>query len=263
MNQKPQIRYLICSSSRVGSNLLFSLLENAGVARPGPHERIRIRIREIREANWNETDLKGFIEGVFRSRSTSLGVSGFKIHWNQLEDLVRAVNKTDKYKGMSVWQAKPFFPSDLKYIHLARADKVRQAVSRLKARQTNLWDLRKEDKRAFPENPVLDLERLDRLVVQSKREDRNWKKFFKKNRISPLELKYEEITGDYRGTVTGILKYLGAPVPDDLTIETDTIKMSDGLSEEWVRKYRERAMRKKISLYCKRMVIKIKEGLAS
>ncbi len=240
--QEDAIRYVICSMPRSGGSLLFSLLKNTGIAGRGCGEEFEQRRIDRMDLDWNKKDLGKFIKEILDSGGTPNGVSGFKLHWPHLENLVSAVHRVKRYRGVSVWNATSYFPR-MKYIYLVRNDKVRQAVSAIKVSQTGLWRLKKGQEKTSLRVPSFHFWRIFSAVAEFRRQERAWEKFFLKNGISPLKIEYEEYTEDYRSTVVRILDYLGVPPPEQLVIETDLVKQSDSLSEEWVEQYYKRMAR--------------------
>jgi LPS sulfotransferase NodH len=62
-----------------------------------------------------------------------------------------------------------------------------------------------------------------------------------------MEVVYEELVEDYRGTVRGLLDGIGIPVPENFAVaEPKMRRQADELSEEWVRLYDERAAAKTV-----------------
>ena len=130
------------------------------------------------------------------------------------------------------------FPS-LKYIHVTRQDKVRQAISLWKAIQTRQWRL---DVGARVTGqfrvPVFDFEAINHLRSQLTAEDLAWASFFRTTGIQPLVLRYEEFGSDPADALAKTAELLGLPDELRTSIEPLTIiKQSDGQSDEWVDQY--------------------------
>ncbi|GEM_PF-2447979 len=245
------IQYLICTTPRAGSNLLFSLLENAGIASRGPAEKMnQRRVNDVEaKRGWNETDLSEFIKEIFDSSVTSSGVAGFKVHRRQIEHLVGILNNTNRYRGLSAWNIKSYFPSSLKYIYLVRKDRVSQAVSYVRATQTGIWEIRKGEGKKISGALYFDFERIFDAIIQFQKWEKGWEEFFRKNNIIPLKIEYEELIKDHRGTLVRILEYLGVSVPEPLVVEVGLEQQSDLLSEEWARRYHGIRSRRRIFFY--------------
>jgi LPS sulfotransferase NodH len=60
--------------------------------------------------------------------------------------------------------------------------------------------------------------------------------------MEPMEVVYEELVEDYRGTVLWLLEGIGIPTPENFFVaEPKMRRQADDLSEEWVRLYDEGA----------------------
>ena len=65
--------------------------------------------------------------------------------------------------------------------------------------------------------------------------------------MEPMEVVYEELVEDYRGTVLWLLDGIGISVPENFAVaEPRMRRQADELSEEWVRLYDERAAAKTV-----------------
>jgi len=247
-NPKQKINYLICATPRSGSSLLCNLMANTGIVGKNNSERISTDL--IKSTDWNKVDLKEFFKKIFGSTSTPNGVSGFKIQGHQIKNLVKELNKTHRYRKVSVNNIIKFFPKNLKYIWLSRKDKVRQAISLSKVWKSGILFINKKKKRRPPIDIAFDSGSIMGAVEKIREEEVIWRNFFEKNKIEPLKLEYEEVTRDFRGTLIKILNYFEVPVPKSLIVKTYLLKQSDELSEKWIERYYKTSYYKKIpSLY--------------
>jgi LPS sulfotransferase NodH len=56
--------------------------------------------------------------------------------------------------------------------------------------------------------------------------------------VEPLKVVYEDLVGDYEGTVLRLLDGIGVDVPEGFTAQAPGMKrQADELSEEWVNLY--------------------------
>ncbi len=83
----------------------------------------------------------------------------------------------------------------LRYLHLTRLDKVAQAVSLVKARQSGLWhrhaDGSEKERVASEGEPVYDPAAIGAEVASLTRADRAWSAWFAQEQIEPLRVIYE------------------------------------------------------------------------
>jgi len=143
---------------------------------------------------------------------------------------------------------------------VVRANKVRQAVSLWKAVQTATW--RQEDARrerseiaTVPEDSdvpsyktVLDEHRpalrfhygaISHLLDQILREEARWDAFFEHTRIKPVLVLYENFAADYETSLLNVLERLGLSAPDGFKPEPRLKRQSDGVNDDWARRYSE------------------------
>ena len=65
--------------------------------------------------------------------------------------------------------------------------------------------------------------------------------------MEPMEVVYEELVEDYRGTVLWLLDSIGIFIPENFGVAEPRMRQqADELSEEWVRLYNERAAAKTV-----------------
>lgn len=128
------------------------------------------------------------------------------------------------------------------YIHLAREDKLAQAVSMVKAQQTGLWHIAPDgaelERLAPPSEPAYDFERISGTLAQLEQYDAAWLRWFEAQGIEPLRIAYESLSADPAGAVASICTALGIPVPGPESLAPGVAKMADATSLEWMRRYR-------------------------
>jgi LPS sulfotransferase NodH len=137
------------------------------------------------------------------------------------------------------------FP-ELRYIFLTRRDKVRQAVSYHRAISTGVWwsfRLNTSDhgaSRALANFSQSDFEQIDYWVKELTNFESSWRRHFENVRVQPLEVAYEDFVESFESTVLDVLRYLGLPASEGMTIAPPRLqKQADATSEHWVRLYME------------------------
>ena len=100
----------------------------------------------------------------------------------------------------------------LRVIYIDRADKVEQAVSLYRAKLTSVWH-RDVSENAEPvprcELSDYDFSRIDQDYTNLKLEAANWEKFFKKVRINPERVEYEEFADNPRSVLARLVDFVG------------------------------------------------------
>ncbi|MBV9269091.1 MAG: sulfotransferase, partial [Acidobacteriaceae bacterium] len=211
--------YAVCSIERTGSYLLCDGLTLTGIAgQPReyfhPHHLARI---------FAEPSLSGFrayMARIVAEGTTPNGVFGFKIHWSHFENLLCRLHRFVEFKpksGPEVLQT--LFPN-LRYIRLTRRDKVKQAISFSKARQTDVWwQMRmwvRANRRAPAAAPAYNFDALEQIIRQIELHEKNWARFLHDAGVTPLDVVYEDLVSNYDDTIRRTLEYLDVPVPDHI-----------------------------------------------
>jgi LPS sulfotransferase NodH len=127
------------------------------------------------------------------------------------------------------------------YIHLTRADKVAQAVSLVKAKQSGLWHMAPDgteiERLSAPQNPHYDFDQIHKEVSALRAQDAGWNDWFGHQEISPMRVDYEALAADPTKALIDICKALGVEAPEVRSIRPALAKLSDKLSLEWIRRY--------------------------
>jgi LPS sulfotransferase NodH len=162
------------------------------------------------------------------------GSFGLKLHWDQLEPFLGLLRGLRGAPGGDAELIAAVFPQP-HYVRLRRADAVAQAVSWWKARTSGAWLGGREATR----EPVFDFEGIDERVRRTREQDAAWDGWLAANGVEALQLTYEQVAADPAGCARRTLRFLGVEVPDDLAVTPQTLRQSDGVNEDWIRRYRE------------------------
>lgn len=233
--------YLLCTTPRTGSSLLCSLLASTAVAgmRHAPiigHEYLLELVGPASQGiDWEALDLAEWLRGAFRRTRSPNGVAGFKLMWEEVKRVARAMEQTTRYSGVAPFGLPRFLPEDTKYLWLIRRDRVRQAVSLTKAIQTQCWDAPAQDR--FTGFCVFDYVGTERRLRMLETHHQRWREFFARNRIEPLEIVYEDLVSDRDGTVRRVLDYLEVSTTTLPAHDDYFERQSDAVNESWVREF--------------------------
>jgi LPS sulfotransferase NodH len=196
------VNYIICSTQRSGSTLLADTLELAGVGRPGEFFQMTGKAVDDMLASARNSAANGYL--------------GVKMHYYQLvaHDLDRSLPS--------------LFP-DARYIGLTRRNVLRQAISLVRARQTDAWTSLRQAVR----EPIFDWQAIDACVREIVMEVEGWERFYRLHAIRPLRVLYEELEEDFVGTFKRVLAFLGM---DARVVPPRLKRQADAITEEWVRR---------------------------
>jgi LPS sulfotransferase NodH len=124
----------------------------------------------------------------------------------------------------------------LRFVHIIRRHKLRQALSTARALQTGLWKV--QDGKTALREPQFDPELIEQSLREAERLEKIWHTFFQRIGIAPFRVEYEELCRDYEGTIRGVLDFLKISLPRGARIGPPvTIRQSDEISRIWEERF--------------------------
>jgi trehalose 2-sulfotransferase len=219
---EPKVSYMICSVPRSGSSLLCEMLANtlhAGM----PAEYFRPDRIETFERRWGVEGFDEYRRALLERKTSPNGVFGLKVHWAQYATTVEDRDPTS------------LFPN-LRFVYIRRADRVRQAISWVRAFQTGSWSTL-----VGPETPpeaVFDRDDIERKIARLRRDEEGWEDLFRRHGISPYRMTYEDLAESPEGAAHRVLSLLGVELPAGFDFDPPLMeRQSDELSEKWAARY--------------------------
>jgi LPS sulfotransferase NodH len=236
--------YLICATPRTGSSLLCGLLESTGVA-GRPQSYFRQPDEQSWAARWGIVrSLDGafsyadYLQAALAAGRTENGVFAARIMWGTMGEVVG--------KLATVHPGPVEADDDLlnrafghtRLVHLRRGDVLAQAVSWLRAEQTNVWFDTEQDEHREPEHePHFDFDRIRELVHLIEEHNAAWQAWFASVGIWPHLVLYEELDADPVGVTRGVLDFLGLELPAGREIIAQHRRLADDLNAQWIERY--------------------------
>lgn len=227
--------YLIAATPRTGSWLLCDcLLQTGRAGRPAEYG------TEQDEATWRTVygcaSHAAYLARLPELLATPNGVRGLKAMPWQFEALVADAGR---HTGLGRDPARTLraFLGDFVVIRLHREDRIRQAVSWVRAQRTARWF------RLAGSAPVAggegdycraDIERALALVDDM---ERSWAASLRTLPVEVLRLSYEELDRDLLAALGGVAAFLHLAGPLG-EIRPRLRRLSDGVSDEWTRRAR-------------------------
>jgi trehalose 2-sulfotransferase len=202
---------------------------------------------------WSRAAYDRYLDWAKEAGTTPNGVFGAKLMWGYFGDFVSLLRNVPAYSSLSLAELLPEVFPDLRFVRVIRANKVRQAVSLWKAVQTATW--RQEDASSgggvsdsgdAPYKSFLADHRpqlrfhfaaIEHLLNQVLIEEAHWDAFFEHAQIKPTLVLYENFAADYEHATLNVCERLGIELPDDLEIEPRMKSQSDGINDDWTRRY--------------------------
>jgi len=244
---RPFVSYVICTSPRSGSTLLCSLLDRTGVAGcPDSHFHAPSLDRWLAEYGFEadrfacEGDAMRAVVSAARQRGTGdTGIFGLRLQQASFGYFMERLRGIFPDCSSDVTRIEAAFGRTL-FIHLCRRNKVEQAVSLVKARQTGLWhkapDGTELERLSPPKAPVYDHAEIARQVSGLSAMDAAWEAWFDAENVAPLRLSYDDLATDHRAALSRVLTALGVkagPVP----MTPPLARLSDRVNRAWVARY--------------------------
>jgi LPS sulfotransferase NodH len=240
--------YIICATPRTGSTLLCDMLASTQVAGkpdsyfmsemdPGWAEELGFPAREgLSAAAYGSAILKAAV----RAGKGQTGIFGLRLMRKDLSALMTLIDgvyprlPSDKERFQAAF-------GNILYVHLAREDKLAQAVSLLKAEQTGLWHVAPDgseiERLAPPQEPRYDFDRIAGKLAELEQDDCAWRRWFAQQGIEPLRIGYESLSANPTEAVTRICNRLGVPHPAPHNLKPRVAKLADAISQDWMRRY--------------------------
>jgi LPS sulfotransferase NodH len=212
-----------------------------------------------RSPRWSRTAYDRYLEWVLETGTTPNGVFSAKLMWGYFGDFVSLLRNVQRFSDLPLAELLPQVFPDLTFVRVVRANKIRQAVSLWKAVQTMTWreesarrdgslDDVDESNGAPPYRSFLEDHRpqlrfhyraiahlLDQILI----EEASWDAFFEHCGVRPLLVLYENFAADPRTSTLNILERLGLEAPDGVDVEPRMRRQSDGINDDWVRRFSE------------------------
>lgn len=219
--------YLICATPRSGSNLLCEVLSSLGFAGQ-PEEHL------LNQPGAEPEPLAVCWPRVLQAGAGSNGVFGLKLMGYQADRLERALPAVLGMPDGSLGLVLAATLADPKYVYLTRQDRLRQAISLVRAVQTSQW--RSMDSATC--DAQYDAHAISREVQALEQDEATWEEFFDRNGMTPYRLSYEAFTKRPQRTVAALLSYLGHDEPVEIAVSyTQHRRQADDLTEAWLHRY--------------------------
>jgi trehalose 2-sulfotransferase len=184
MNDTPSASYIICATPRSGSTLLCALLESSGVAgRPQSYFRkqdehqwaTKWGIVRSSDVGFEFTD---YLQATISAGQCENGVFATRIMWGSMEEVIDELGKA--FPDIADCRLKLLNRAFgcTQFIYLQRRNIVAQAVSRLRAEQTNIWHITSGAESVQPtQEPQYDFGQIQAFVQEINEHNNAWRDY--------------------------------------------------------------------------------------
>lgn len=226
--------YIICSQPRSGTHLLRSLLK--GLCVGNPIELLGYLHTTDPDSNFYLKDL----DSIYKTCSEG-DICGATFHWNQFINGMNRLRKLTGEQDQSDFELlNDIFPN-LHFIHLYRMNKIKQAISLVKAKQSRPYRIAGRIEEWSPEYQP---RWIRQAIVDYAAWEVGWQEFFAKHNIIPHFVTYEFLCEDKVNSISNLLDFLGIEHQKNnisLAEQISGIKLSPRLwnrvNESWYEKF--------------------------
>jgi trehalose 2-sulfotransferase len=236
--------YLICATPRTGSSLLCGLLNSTAVAghpesyfrEPDEQEfAIRWGIANPADGAFSYAD---YVHAAMATGSTVNGVFAARIMWETLGEVVAKLAPVDlAFAGSDVDIVNRAF-GRTRFVYLWRADVVAQAVSLLRAEQTNVWFETEQARQEPEQEPRFDFGQIRERARLIEEHNTAWRQWFASTGVQPHLVRYEDLDTAPVSITRGVLGFLGLELPAGRQIVVQHRSLADEINAQWIDKYR-------------------------
>jgi len=178
------------------------------------------------------------VRAIIQRSATSNEVFGFKLMAWYVNDFLERLRQTRAFgqaDDSDLLLLRNAFPQ-LRFIHIKRRNKLRQAISKARALQSGLYKIQPHKTESAP--AAFDRALINRCLKEAEERETTWNAFFHRNCLEPFHVEYEELCQDYEGVIRGVFDFLHIVLPRRATlVPLITKRQSDELSAEWERRY--------------------------
>lgn len=232
--------YFLCATPRTGSTWLCSLLKSTNVAGI-PESYFRKQDLEKWAGKWGYSysadEFLHYAERMTQEAQTSNGVMASRIMWGTLGEIIHSIKNEANFAELRDGAILSEVFGPLKYVYLKRRDYIAQAVSRLRAEQSNIWHSTDINKPQNSEGLMYDFQALHEFVKEAEADNKDWEDWFTAQDIKPHIIIYENLQKQPKEEIERILQFLNIPIPSNFSLETPNKRLADELSQKWIDLY--------------------------
>lgn len=179
-----------------------------------------------------------YVQAAITAGSTSNGVFAARIRWGTLDEVIAKLAPVyPDFAESDIGLLNRAF-GRTRFVYLRRGDVVAQAVSLLRAEQTNVWFETEQVRQAPAQEPCFDFDEIDERVQLIEEHNRAWRQWFASAGIQPYRVRYEKLDAAPVRVICGVLDFLKLQLPADREIVVRHRRLADALNAQWIDQYR-------------------------
>ncbi len=216
MNKLADRGYAVCTSGRSGSNLLCQYLSSTGVL-GHPLEYFNGAGRRMRDYPDFPDEPAKQTDWILTTGATSNGIYGVKVFPWQLDLIAKSIHWSQLLPNLA-------------FVFLKRRDLLGQAISALRAAQTNQW----RSTMAAQGPATYDGHQIYERLQSAARDYARWELFFARNGIEPTGIIYEDLVANPQAAVDQVARLFGLQGKARVTEQAIDLQVQrDLVTAEW------------------------------
>jgi trehalose 2-sulfotransferase len=181
-----------------------------------------------------------YLKAAIRAGKGATNVFGLRLMREYLEDLATILDQIFPGLSSDVQRFERAFGNIL-YIHLSRENKLAQAVSLVKAKQSGLWHISPNgteiERLGAPRDLKYDFWLIQQQLINLEAFDVAWNKWFEQQDVTLLRVRYETLDKEPAKILSQICDALGVEAPKAEPIRPGLAKLADDVSVDWMRRF--------------------------
>jgi LPS sulfotransferase NodH len=184
------------------------------------------------------TQREDFLQLVYRVGTTPNGVFGATFVSNYVGWAMENLREMPLFSQAGIEELFTTLFPGLQVVHVIRQDRLRQAVSWLRAAEDGVWVVSADEPARPQREPVFQYDMIVGMMDLIAQGEAAWLDLYQTLDVEPLTVVYEEFSNPsgYESTVRRVLEHLDL----DHTIDVPsprTMRQADHISDEWVDRF--------------------------
>ena len=234
---------IICATPRSGTTLLCDLLAETGMTGvPNSFYRAESVADFAAKLGVNAGAAfeRRYLDAIVAEGRGATDLFSMRVMWPSVATIREALGVAFPDATSDAGRIAAAFGTPL-YLFVEREDKMAQAISRIKAEQSGLWhraaDGSVREQGGEYRAPEYDAARIRESIAETTGHEDEWRNWFARESIAPMEMTYEELAGDPAAAVCRLMLALERDASVADRVAPRTSKLADATSLAWAERY--------------------------